>query len=107
MVEGNCLSVISNLKLSWKGDKDTKNSTIQLIFVNDHSKFSLFSINLNVYRDKNSSLTSSGKNIGVSPSPDASSFLAFIFYSRCGQMVECKVRHGPSFIRRVGDQRDS
>ncbi|XP_017766491.1 PREDICTED: uncharacterized protein LOC108555372 [Eufriesea mexicana] len=53
-VEGNCASVISNLKLSWKGGtKDTdKNNTIQLIFINDNSKFSIFSINLTVYQDK-------------------------------------------------------
>lgn len=40
------------MALSWKEGKADKNNTIKFTFVNDHTNFTVFSIELNVYKDK-------------------------------------------------------
>ena len=47
----NCDDVISQLKLTWKekGDNKTENNIITFIFLNDHTNFTLFSVNTSIY----------------------------------------------------------
>lgn len=51
-VQGHCSPVASEMALSWKEGKTDKNNTIKFTFVNDHTNFTVFSIELNVYKDK-------------------------------------------------------
>lgn len=60
-VGGHCSSVISEMKLIWKENNTDKENTIKFTFINDHENFSLFSIGLNIYLDKNNSSNSTGK----------------------------------------------
>lgn len=40
------------MTLSWKHEKTDKNNTIKFTFINDHTNFTVFSIELNIYKDK-------------------------------------------------------
>ncbi|CAD1471442.1 unnamed protein product, partial [Heterotrigona itama] len=54
-IEGHCSIVISDMKLTWKDGKakpNDKENSIKFTFINDHTNFSLFSIDLNIYRDE-------------------------------------------------------
>ncbi|XP_031774479.1 uncharacterized protein LOC105736439 [Apis florea] len=51
-VHGHCSSVVSEMTLSWKHEKTDKNNTIKFTFINDHTNFTVFSIELNIYKDK-------------------------------------------------------
>ncbi|XP_034170858.2 uncharacterized protein LOC117600043 [Osmia lignaria lignaria] len=50
----NCADVISQLKLTWKekGDDKNENNVITFIFLNDHTNFTLFSVNTSIYLDE-------------------------------------------------------
>lgn len=52
MVQGYCSSIVSEMTLSWKEGKTDKNNTIKFTFINDHTNFTVFSIDLNIYKDK-------------------------------------------------------
>lgn len=52
MVQGYCSSIVSEMTLSWKEGKTDNNNTIKFTFINDHTNFTVFSIDLNIYKDK-------------------------------------------------------
>lgn len=52
---GTCSRVISEMKLIWKEkgeDTNNKENYIRFTFIHDHVSFSIFSIDVNIYRDK-------------------------------------------------------
>ncbi|XP_043797485.1 uncharacterized protein LOC122717460 [Apis laboriosa] len=51
-VQGHCSSIVSEMTLSWKEGKSDKDNTIKFTFINDHTNFTVFSIELNIYKDK-------------------------------------------------------
>ena len=48
------------MKLTWK-TSDNKENSIKFTFINDHKKFSLFSIGLDIYRDEENFKDATGK----------------------------------------------
>ncbi|KAK9295531.1 hypothetical protein QLX08_010174 [Tetragonisca angustula] len=50
-IDGHCSGVISYMNIIWNAT-DEKNNSIKFTFINDHTYFSLFSTDLNIYRDK-------------------------------------------------------
>ena len=75
-VDGHCSSVISEMKLIWKENNTDKENTIKFTFINDHENFSLFSIGLNIYLDKNNSSNSTGDWFNATSDTDLRLFVA-------------------------------
>ncbi|KAF3427478.1 hypothetical protein E2986_08893 [Frieseomelitta varia] len=60
IINGHCSAVISYMNITWNGN-DKENNSIKFTFINDHTNFSLFSIDLNIYRDEKNVENAIGK----------------------------------------------